>query len=124
MKKKLLLLVMMMGCLTMHAEDYAYLTFETTDGTKVSVPASELEIEISETTLKAGTQSFNLSNLSRMYFSDSNETTGIASVVNDQLTEITEVYDLCGRKVTKDMMRSGQVYVVKTNNGNYKIAVR
>ena len=37
MKKILLLLTMLVGTLTAQAEDYTYLTFETTDGEKVSV---------------------------------------------------------------------------------------
>ena len=47
---------MMIGTLTAHAADYTYLTFETTDGAKVSVEASSLSITISGTTLTAGSQ--------------------------------------------------------------------
>ena len=127
MKKFIVLLLMMMGTLGVHADSYTYLTFETTDGAKVSVEASSLTITISGTTLTAGSQSFTLSNLSKMYFSNSDETTGIDRIDNGELTienSATAIYDLQGRKVTKDEMRSGQVYIVKTKSGIRKIAMK
>ena len=124
MKKLFLLMVFMIGGLAVQAEDYAYLTFETTDGAKVSVSASSLTITISGTTLKAGDQSFTLSNLSKMYFSNSNETTGISEEIRVDSEETTAIYDLNGHQVTKDQMRSGHVYIVKTKSGTHKIAVK
>lgn len=124
MKKIFLLLAFMIGTLTAHAAEYTYLTFKTTDGAKVSVEASSLTITISGTTLTAGSQSFTLSNLSKMYFSTSNETTGIKAISTQELSETSEIYDLQGRKVQKDQMRSGQVYIVKTKNGTHKIVVK
>ena len=127
MKKFIVSLLMMMGALAVHADNYTYLTFETTDGAKISVEASSLSITISGTTLTAGSQQFTLSNLSKMYFSTSNETTGIDRIDNGELTienSATAIYDLQGRKVTKDEMRSGQVYIVKTKSGTHKIAVK
>ena len=125
MKKLIVLLLMMIGTLTAHATDYTYLTFETTDGTKISVEASSLSITISGTTLTVGSQKFTLSNLSKMYFSTSNETTGLSEELKVMSEEFaTAIYDLQGRKVTKDEMRSGQVYIVKTKSGTHKIAVK
>lgn len=123
MRKKLLLFMLLIGSMALHAEDYTYLTFETTDGAKVSVSVSSLSITISGTTLTAGDQSFTLSNLSKMYFSSSNETTGIESFTIADWDEITEIYDLKGSKVSKDQMHKG-VYVVKSKNGTHKITVR
>ena len=113
----------MMGTLGVHADSYTYLTFETTDGAKVSVEASSLTITISGTTLTAGSQSFTLSNLSKMYFSNSDETTGIDRIDNGELTIDNEIYDLQGHKVTKAQMKKG-VYIVKTKDKTYKIAVK
>ena len=124
MKKLFLFLLLMAGTLTAQAADYAYLTFETTDGAKVSVEASSLTVTISGTTLTAGSQSFTLSNLSKMYFSTSDETTGIKTLTASEWNEVADIYDLQGRKVSKDQMRSGQVYVVKTKNDVHKIAVK
>ena len=76
MRKILLLLVALAGALTVKADSYTYLTFETTDGEKVSVSLESLTITISGTTLTTGSQSFTLTNLSRMYFSYTDETAG------------------------------------------------
>jgi len=120
MKKYIVLLLMMMGTLAVHADSYTYLTFETTDGVKVSVEASSLTITISGTTLTAGSQPFTLSNLSKMYFSTSDETTSIDRIENGEWgmeDAATTIYDLQGRKVAKDDLHSGQVYIVKTKSG-------
>ena len=124
MKKLVVFLTMMMGTLAIYAADYTYLTFETTDGAKASVSVGNLTLSISGTTLTAGSQSFTLSNLSKMYFSTSDETTtGIEEITNAALDEATDIYDLQGHKVTKEQMRKG-VYIVKTKNRTYKIVVR
>ena len=124
MKKLVVFLTMMMGTLAIHAADYIYLTFETTDGAKASVSVENLTMTISGTTLTAGSQSFSLSNLSKMYFSTSDETTtGIEEITNAALDEATDIYDLQGHKVTKEQMRKG-VYIVKTKNRTYKMVVR
>ena len=106
------------------ADDFHYLTFETTDGAKASVEISALSMTIDGTTLMAGSQTFVLSNLSRMYFSVSDETssaTDIRQLDNLNSQEILAVYDLQGYKIAKEQMKKG-VYIVKTPNGTYKIA--
>ena len=124
MKKLLSILLMMAAALTTQAADYPYLTFVTTDGAKASVSVSSLTLTISGTTLTAGSQSFTLSNLSKMYFSTSDETTtGIEEITNAALDEATDIYDLQGHKVTKEQIRRG-VYIVKTKNRTYKMVVR
>lgn len=122
MKKLLLSLMLLLGTFTAHAEDYPYLTFQMTDGARVSVSTSSLTISISGTTLKAGDQSFTVSNLSKMYFSDHDESTGIETLYVSNWNEITDIYDLNGKKVTKDQMQKG-VYVVRSKKGTYKMTV-
>ena len=124
MKKIVLLLMTLVGALTVQADEaYAYLTFETTDGARVSVPVSSLTLTVSGTTLTTGSQSFTLSNLSKMYFSNDDETTGIESITLDNLDEATDIYDLQGHKVSKEQMKKG-VYIVKTKSRTYKMIVR
>lgn len=125
MKKILLTLLFMVGAMTVQADEYTYLTFETTDGVKASVSVSSLTLTISGTTLTAGSQSFNLTNLSKMYFSTSDETTitGIQQLKAEALDETTDIYDLQGKKVTKEQMRKG-AYIIKTKQGTYKIVVK
>ena len=123
MKHLLLALLFMAGTLSVHADEYAYLTFMTTDGIKASVKVSSLKLTISGTTLTAGTKSFTLANLSKMYFSATDETTGIQQLTVKAMEDVTDIYDLQGRKVSKEQMRNG-AYIIKTKQGRYKIIVK
>ena len=123
MKKIVLLLMVVAGVLTAQAGDYTYLTFETTDGAKASVAVENLTLTVSGNTVTAGSQTFTLSNLSKMYFSISDETTGIETVRIETIDEATDIYDLQGKKVTKAQMVKG-VYIVKAKDRRYKIVVR
>lgn len=120
MKKFLLSLLLLVAVLTIsQAANYVYLTFETTDGTKTSVPVSSLELTISGSTLTVGGNAFVLSNLTKMYFSASDETT-VTGIDTYLLEEAAEIYDLKGNRVSKLQAKDG-VYVVKTKDGNYKL---
>ena len=105
MKKLFLLLTVLVTTLTVQAEGYTYLTFETTEGAKASVSVENLTLTISGTTLTAGSQQFTLSNLSKMYFSTSDETaTGIEEINSASIEEATDIYDLRGHKVSKNQI--------------------
>ena len=128
MKKIVLLLMTLVGALAVQAEDtYTYLTFETTDGVKASVPVSSLTLTISGNTLTAGSESFTLSNLSKMYFSNDDQTTAINEIdysqTDDLLSESTDIYDLQGHKISKEQMRKG-IYIIKTKSKTYKMIVK
>lgn len=132
MNKIVLLLMTLAGALTMQAktfvpeaeEDvYAYLTFELTDGAKVSVALSSLTLTFSGNTLTAGSQTFTISNLSKMYFSNSDVTTGIEEMTSVALDDNTEIYNLQGHKISREQMKKG-VYIVKNNSRTQKIIVK
>ena len=126
MKKFALLFLALVGALTVQADEtYPYLTLETTDGAKISVNTESLKLTINGTTLTAGDQQFTITNLSKMYFSASDEstTTGMEEITRATLDDATEIYDLQGRKVTKEQMRTG-VYIVKTKDRTCKIVVK
>ena len=128
MKKIVLLLMTLVGALAVQAEDtYTYLTFETTDGVKASVPVSSLTLTISGNTLTAGSESFILSNLSKMYFSNDDQTTAINEIdysqTDDLLSESTDIYDLQGHKISREQMRKG-IYIIKTKSKTYKMIVK
>ena len=125
MKKIVLLFMALAGALNMMADNaYTYLTFETTDGAKASIPVESLKLTINGNTLTADSQTFILSNLSRMYFSTTDETiSGIEEITSATLDEATAIYDLQGHKVSKEQMKKG-VYVVKTKHKTYKMIVR
>jgi len=124
MKKIYLLLMMAMaGAQSLRAADYTYLTFETTDGAKASVEVSSLTITVSGNTLTAGSQTFALFNLLKMYFSNADETTAIEEITAETLDEAVDVYDLQGHKVSKDQLRKG-IYIVKSKSRTYKMMVK
>ena len=102
---------------------YNFLTFEMTDGAKVSVAISSLTLTINGNTLTAGSQTFTLSNLSKMYFSNTDETTGIKETTSTTLEEAAEIYDLQGHRIAKEQMTKG-VYIVKAKSKTQKIVVK
>ena len=118
---------MMVGTLPTMAASYPYLTFELTDGTKVSVSVSSLTLSVNGTTLKAGTQTFTISNLAKMYFSSTDETTNGATAI-EELTaddlEGKEIYDLNGHRLASDAQLPRGVYIVKSKNKTCKIVAK
>ena len=131
MKKIAMVSLLLVSALTTSAEGFPYLTFELTDGSKVSVDVTQLTLAISGNTLKAGSLSFTLTNLSKMYFSNTNETTtGIEDVDEQALSDFSsaEVYDLNGRRILNGSSMKGRlpqgVYIVKTREKTYKMMVR
>lgn len=128
-RKKLLWMVLVLaGMLPTRAEEYGYLTFELTDGAKASVSVESLTLSFEGATLKVGQETFKVSNLSKMYFTVTDETSGGADAIegmetDDGAWDDVEIYDLNGRRVTRDQMRKG-VYIVKTKERTCKIVVK
>ncbi len=132
--RKFALLLMVWGsAFVAQAEGYPYLTFEMTDGAKVSVSVESLTLSFSEMTLTAGSQTFTLSNLAKMYFTATSETTtGIESIdnlsIDRLLSKDDEVYDLSGKRVLRGTSSNAKlkrgVYIIKTKEGISKIAVK
>ncbi len=127
MKSFILGILMMVGTLPTMAGNYPYLTFELTDGAKASVSVSSLSLSFNGNTLKAGAQTFTISNLSKMYFSSTDETNGGATAI-EELTaddlEGKEIYDLNGHRLDSDAQLPRGVYIVKSKNKTCKIVVR
>ena len=122
MKKNILILALLAGAITAQADDYPYLTFETSNGEKVSVEfSSDLSLVFSSTTLNVGNQkTFNLKDLKKMYFSPVSQTTGISTVTTDDY-KIYGYYDLQGRPVEQP---TKGIYVIKTSKGTKKVYVK
>jgi len=122
MKKIIIILTLLGGVITAQADDYPYLTFETNNGEKVSVEfSSDISLTFTSTTLKVGNQkTFDLKDLKKMYFSSSNQTTGISTVTVDDY-KIYGYYDLQGRPV--EQPKKG-IYVIKTSKGTKKVYVK
>lgn len=122
-RRVLLLLTVLIG-MEAHAGDFAYLTFETTDGTKASVSVEGLSISFSGKTLHTGDLSFEVTNLKQMYFSAEDESTDMRLVPCDAMDEQADIYDLKGRKITQKQMKGGGVYLVRAKGSTYKMMVR
>lgn len=132
MKKVLLTFIAMLAMLSVRADEYPYMIFQTTDGTIHAMAVESLSMEISNGQLVATnneeTQTFTLTDLNRMFFCD--DTTGIEEVFSDDAGEVT-VFTVMGVFVGKypnanDAVKvlDGGVYLLKTKYNTIKIAVQ
>lgn len=130
MKQKLLLAAVMAGsALAANAYDYNYLTFETAAGEQTSVAVESLVLTVSDGQIvasnAAGTSTFTLTDLSKMFFSTS--ATAVAAVgATEQQT--VKVYNASGMYLgdyasitaAKEAQTPG-VYVMKTQGKTIKV---
>lgn len=118
--------LLLAGSLAAQATDYQYLTIEKNDGTAQSLTAVGLNITYTDTQLTAtnGTETatFPLSEIRRMYFSNTKETTGIETTIAEIAKDV-EVYDLNGRRVLTSNLQKG-VYIVKENGKPRKVTIK
>ena len=129
MKRYLLAaIIMVLSSLTLHAEDYTYLTLQTKDGTTYSLAVSGLSITFSNGYMVAsdGT-SLQLSSLSKMYFSTSSD---IQQLKMESAEGNVLVFNgvLLGTFPTLDRALSSLgkgLYVIKKSNGETnKVSVK
>ncbi len=132
MKKMSVTLAALAVAATASADDFPYLSFETTGGEVVSVGVENLEMTVADgkltVTAADGTKEFAVADLSRMFFSS----------VPAGISEITaadsgkkKVYTVSGTYVgsfgsaeeMKASLGSG-LYIVKDNNNTTKVTVR
>ena len=112
---------------------YPYLTLETQGGAAQSIAVASLTLTISDGKLvltnAAGTETFPLENLSRMYFSAS-AISGIEETETEDVGEV-EIFSPTGISQgrfdtlaqARAKLRSG-IYVVNSQKRNFKIIVR
>lgn len=111
--------------------DFSYLTFQNTDGTKLSVPVDGLEITYNDGQLTfvvdGKTTSLEVSDLNKMFFT--NEPAGINGILANEDGQV-DIYTLTGiamgHYTTIDEARSvlpRGIYVAKSKNQNSKIVV-
>ena len=123
------------GTLSAQAADYQYLTIEKKDGTALSITAVGLNITYADGKMTAtnGTETATLAltDLSRMFFSNSKEATAIAAIEDLQPETAATVYDLSGRIVANEVLPSALssqlrkgVYIVRQNTKTVKIQVK
>ena len=116
---------MMAGALTTMANDSPYLTFETADVKKTSVSTTSLTISFQDGKLMAGSMELTLNDLNKMYFSTTDETTGIETISIDEELDLSTmpIYDLQGRLIPSSQAKKG-VYIIKTKNGAKKVVLK
>lgn len=132
MKKFLLTLMVVVAAMTARAADFPYLVFQTTDGTTYTMAVESLTLNISNgqmiATNNEASHTFALSELSKMYFSET--TVGIDENSISENDEV-EVYAVTGVFLgrysnirTAVQSLKGGIYVLKTQSGTQKIAVK
>ncbi|MBQ8464316.1 MAG: hypothetical protein IJ544_09420 [Prevotella sp.] len=135
MKKLLTLTIALAGLTTAGAYDYPYLTFQSADGSTTSVSVESLTITINDGQLVVrnadGSQTFTVAQLSKMFFSETAEATGISTAKTDGTSEEVEVYTVGGIAIGKfaSMAQAKQtlkpgLYVVRSGNKTTKINIR
>jgi len=127
MKKFALTLLSVVISLSVQAYDYPYLAFQASDGTVTTVSVESLTITVDSSgqlvvTNGDGSQTFTVSDLSKMYFTASSST-DIGSIDAADDDNCCEIYDMLGRKIASDQLKSG-VYIIKTKSGTRKVNVR
>ena len=132
--RKLFLLWMLLTGLSASAYDYPYLAFQTSDGKVQTVSVESLTLTIADGVLKAtngaGSKTFTISDLSKMYFStDQSGTTGIKQVATSEKT--VKVYSLSGMQLgsyqsvaeAHTALKSG-LYVIVEDGKSYKMNLK
>lgn len=120
--------------LTVQAGDYTYLAFRSNDGTEISLSVSNLKITFSNGQLVAvnseTNQTFSLSDLYKMYFTNS-AITNIEEVLPTDFDSEVEIFTTSGvSKGRYDNLNQARqtltkgVYIVKQSEKTYKIAVK
>ena len=126
--KKLILSLSLLSPLAINAtaDDYPYITFETLEGAKSSVPVtSDLQFSFANNTLTIAIHTFALDNLSMMYFTTTEQSVATSIHTVEQVAEnAAEIYTLDGRKIIASQMQKGDAYIVKSNNGTNKLIVK
>ena len=134
MKKLLFTTLITLGTLQAQAYDYPYLVFQNTEGTTTVIAVESLSITISDGQLVAtnadGTQSFALTDLSKMFFTQQADLTGISNA-GTQEDEVVEVFTTGGIKLgkylninkAKSSLKPG-LYILKSKQKSFKIVVK
>lgn len=133
MKKFLIPTMALMLAMSASAETYPYLSFQTVDGSVVSLKSDNLNLTIEDGKLVVqndeGSNKFVLTDLARMFFSKSTETsiTNLNTDVNSTLQVYTTSGVFLGEFDSERSLRrsvSSGIYVVKTNGKTLKMAVK
>ena len=133
MKKLTLATLISLGTLQTQAYDYPYLVFQNIEGSTTVMAVESLTITISDGKLIAtntdGTQTFTLTDLSKMFFTQAADLTGISST--ETTDEAVEVFTTGGMKLgkfqdvstAKASLKPG-LYILKSKSKTTKFLVK
>ena len=133
MKKMALATLISLGTLQTQAYDYPYLVFQNIEGSTTVMAVESLTITISDGKLVAtnadGTQSFSLTDLSKMFFTQTADLTVISSAETSD--EAVEVFTTGGMKLgkfqdvstAKASLKPG-LYILKSKSKTTKFLVK
>lgn len=128
-KALLLIMIVLFGMATAHAEEYTYLTIVEQDGTKTSMTAIGLSLSFSNENLTVSnaytgeSKVIALTSLVSMHFSNADETTGLQSLQADQ-HHADAVYTLQGQQLPSDSQLPKGIYIMRKGNVTQKLQVR
>ncbi len=129
-KALLLIMIVLFGMATAHAEEYTYLTIVEQDGTKTSMTAVGLSLSFNSESLTASnaytgeSKVIALNSLVSMNFSNADETTGIETMDNGQWIMDKDVYDLQGQQLPSSGQLPKGIYIIRKGNVTKKLQVR
>ena len=133
MKKLALATLLTMGSLQAQAYEYPYLVFQNTEGSTIVMAVESLTITISDGKLIAtntdGTQNILLTDLSKMFFTQTADLSGISNAETEN--EAVEVFTTGGLSLgkfqdintAKTSLKPG-LYIMKGKSKTTKIAVK
>lgn len=112
------------------AEQYSYLSFQTTDGTVLSFATTDLTMTVADGKLVIKNDnesgSINLESLSKMYFTSS--PTAISGVDSNENSTAAQIYDISGMYLgtlgsngLKDSKLASGTYIIKENGKTKKV---
>ncbi len=135
MKRIFLVFSLLIGIGSVHADDYEYpyLVFQTSSGATKAISVESLTLTVSNgeliATNSAGTQTFTLSELSTMSFSE--VATAVTEIEASTDSEAVEIFSIAGVALgSYDNLKSAEqalpagIYIVKSNQKTSKIALK
>ena len=128
MKRLYLGLLLAALSLAVHADDYRYMAFQTNDGAVRTITVEGLQMTYEDAKLIATTDNeqlvINLSELSKMYFTDTAAGIDTPLESQDAVDPNTVVYNLQGMCVGRLQAQPKGIYIVKTNGQTRKVTLK
>ena len=133
MKKLLTLTVLLTGIIAAQAYDYPYLAIQTNDGSTKTIPVESLVITFENGQLmvsnNGGQETFTLTDLKKMFFSEQAETTDITEQEADD--DEVQVFTVGGIIIgkyenfakAKASLKSG-LYIIKSTRKTIKVNIK